>query len=409
MQALVLAILALALLGHAAFWVGLVNRWHAVGLPRSVVKGLTLLLYLPLVALPPVYAWHVYQTWPAAARLPADLNAWTVYAAFCAAFGLLHLGVWAIRRRRAGRLPASVRRAPGTVVHVPSQLGHTPAQGLRTQVFSRIPYNQLWHLHVEQFTVELDRLAEGLEGLSVCHWSDLHMSGRIGRSYFEHVVELTNEAEVDVLALTGDICDTADCIGWIAETLGPARARLGKYFILGNHDLRTRDVGRLCAAMREAGFEHLGGRGVLAADSRILIAGDERPWFAAGADGCQALLAEAPHALRILLSHTPDHVGWARRQGFDLMLAGHTHGGQIRFPLVGPIFCPSWHGVKYAGGFFDESPTMLHVSRGTASLMPLRINCPPEMTKLVLCRRLEGSPSAAARCAQGQAPASTAR
>ena len=287
-----------------------------------------------------------------------------------------------------GRLPAGVRRDENIVVHVPSELGHTPAQGLRTRAFSRIPYNQLWHLHVGQFAVERDRLAPQLEGLSVCHWSDLHMSGRIGRSYFEHVVELTNAAAVDVLALTGDICDKADCIGWIAETLGPAQARLGKYFILGNHDLRTRDVGRLCEAMREAGFEHVAGRAVRAAEGRILIAGDERPWFAAGGDGLGPLLAEDPHALRILLSHTPDHVGWARRHGFDLMLAGHTHGGQIRFPLVGPIFCPSWHGVKYAGGFFDESPTLLHVSRGTASLMPLRINCPPEMTKLVLCRRL---------------------
>ena len=52
------------------------------------------------------------------------------------------------------------------------------------------------------------------------------------------------------------------------------------------------------------------------------------------------------------------------------------------------MFCPSWHGIKYSGGFFDEPPTLLHVSRGTASLLPLRINCPPEMTKLTLCRKL---------------------
>ncbi len=66
------------------------------------------------------------------------------------------------------------------------------------------------------------------------------------------------------------------------------------------------------------------------------------------------------------------------------MVAGHTHGGQLRFTVLGPIVCPSWHGTKYSAGFFDEPPTMLHVSRGTASLFPLRILCPPEITKLVL-------------------------
>ena len=66
------------------------------------------------------------------------------------------------------------------------------------------------------------------------------------------------------------------------------------------------------------------------------------------------------------------------------MLAGHTHGGQIRFPIAGPVICPSWHGTKYAGGFFHTEPTVLHVSRGTASLFPYRMNCRPELTKLVL-------------------------
>ncbi len=68
------------------------------------------------------------------------------------------------------------------------------------------------------------------------------------------------------------------------------------------------------------------------------------------------------------------------------MLAGHTHGGQVRFPLVGPIVCPSWHGTKYASGFFHEPPTLLHVSRGTGSYFPYRLNCRPEITKLVLRR-----------------------
>jgi predicted MPP superfamily phosphohydrolase len=65
-------------------------------------------------------------------------------------------------------------------------------------------------------------------------------------------------------------------------------------------------------------------------------------------------------------------------------VAGHTHGGQICFPLIGPIHCPSWHGVKYASGVFVEPPTVMHVSRGVSSELPIRLNCRPEVTKLVL-------------------------
>ena len=286
------------------------------------------------------------------AELPFRLSAATLYAAFCAAYGLMHLPIWAVRLTRHGRLPAGVRREANVVVDIAGDLGHTPAQGLRTKTFSRIPYNQLWHLHVGEFAVQLDRLAVELDGQTICHWSDLHMSGRIGRSYFEHVVELTNAMQVDMLALTGDICDTA-----ALHRLDPrdARARTvrpGKYFILGNHDLRTRDVGRLWMTMREAGFEHLGGRWTLAADGKILLAGDERPWFPGGADGCEALLASEPDALRILLSHTPDHVRLGPQPRFRPD-AGRPHAWRAdSATLGGPDVLPQLARDKVLRRFF---------------------------------------------------------
>jgi predicted MPP superfamily phosphohydrolase len=88
--------------------------------------------------------------------------------------------------------------------------------------------------------------------------------------------------------------------------------------------------------------------------------------------------------VRILLAHSPDQLSWARRNDIDLMLAGHTHGGQIRFPLIGPILAPSRYGVRYAAGTFYLPPVVMHVSRGISGLQPLRFNCPPELTKLVL-------------------------
>ena len=68
------------------------------------------------------------------------------------------------------------------------------------------------------------------------------------------------------------------------------------------------------------------------------------------------------------------------------MLAGHTHGGQIRIPFIGALISPSHYGFRYAGGVFFEPPTVLHVSRGLAGLHQLRFNCPPELPLLTLTR-----------------------
>jgi predicted MPP superfamily phosphohydrolase len=246
----------------------------------------------------------------------------------------------------------------------------------------RLPLNELWHLHVSCASLRLPGLPAGLAGLSICHWSDLHISGRLDRDYYREVVRATNQIEADLLALTGDICDDARYFDWIVDILADAKAPLGKFFILGNHDLRTRNVPRLRAAMVEAGFVDVGGRALTIHGDRLLIAGDERPWF----DGEPELPRESEGSprLRLLLAHTPDRLAWARAHGFALMLSGHTHGGQIRLPLVGATVCPSWHGTRYASGYHHEPPTLLHVSRGTGSLFPYRLGCPPEITKLVL-------------------------
>ncbi len=381
-----LALVALALVGHAAFWVGLVNRWHATGFRRRVVKTVVLAFYGGLILLPPAVLWTLVDERSGFAAIwTGDLNWAKAYGAFCAAYGAMHIPLWGVQRWRMGRLPECVQLRQNRVVDVACQLGFEPACGLRTRLFCRVPGNQLWQLHVSEFDIAVPRLAEPLQALSVCHWSDLHFSGRIDRGYFREVVRLTNAMHVDLIALTGDVCDKAYCIPWIPELLGQAQARLGKLFVLGNHDLRTKDVARLRAGLVEAGFSDVGGRQEAVDGGRILIAGNERPWFNAPQSAIDATFDPAEEQpLKILLSHTPDHLGWARAQRFDLMLAGHTHGGQIRFPWIGPVICPSWHGTKYAAGFFHEHPTVLHVSRGTASLMPLRILCPPEITKLVL-------------------------
>jgi predicted MPP superfamily phosphohydrolase len=156
--------------------------------------------------------------------------------------------------------------------------------------------------------------------------------------------------------------------------------------VLGNHDRRV-DKRRLHSALADAGLIHLGGRtmSLTIRDMPVILCGNELPWFgpAAELNGC------TPHnesglPLRIALVHTPDQFDWSVENDVDLMLAGHVHGGQVCLPIIGPITAPSLYGVRYAAGTFRRGKTVMHVSRGTSALTPLRWNCPPEIAVLTL-------------------------
>ena len=90
------------------------------------------------------------------------------------------------------------------------------------------------------------------------------------------------------------------------------------------------------------------------------------------------------HALRLLLSHTPDQRDFAIDSDFDVMLCGHNHGGQVRLPVIGPVYSPSQYGVRYSGGTYEHEHLLIHVSRGTGSMDALQWNCRPEITLLEL-------------------------
>ena len=119
------------------------------------------------------------------------------------------------------------------------------------RLMAALPGNQIFQLDVSAKTLAIPRLPERLEGLSIAHLSDFHMSGRIGPGYFRKIVECTNSLEPDLVAITGDIVDSAACLDWIAQTLGHLEARYGVYFVLGNHDRRV-DVAELRRILERA-------------------------------------------------------------------------------------------------------------------------------------------------------------
>jgi uncharacterized protein len=366
-------LLLLTLLGHAFFWIGLINRLHAIDIPRRPLKIITYSLFLFVGGV----AVLVVRRWVMESGEPAPLfDAYLVLCRFIAPATILRLLYVRFRYRR----PALVRRH--SVRRANLDLSSAAKNGERARhVLTRLPLNEILRLEVSDWSIDVPRLPPALDRLSIIHLSDLHFTGRVGKAYFREVVRTCNECEPDLTCITGDIIDRACCFDWIADTVGRLSARHGVYFILGNHD-REVDTNRLRQTLTQCGLIDLGGRwaSVDILETTVLIAGNERPWFPS-----DTRLPPAENGdLRIALAHSPDQLSWARRWRADLMLAGHTHGGQIRIPPLGAIFSPSIEGVKFLSGVYSVPPTILHVSRGLSGDIPVRWNCPPEISRLRL-------------------------
>jgi predicted MPP superfamily phosphohydrolase len=304
-------------------------------------------------------------------RVPAG---WQVYVAACVGAVVL-TALLRLRRRDDAALVCE----RGRTSDVARELGTIPAAPGVRRAIARLPGNAIFRVEINRREIVLPGMAPQLDGLSILHLSDLHFNGTPGRAFFERALELAGPLKADLIALTGDILDRHARADWLPTTLAKLAAPLGRYFVLGNHDALD-EPENIRAAMRDIGWTDVGARAIVreARGIPVVIAGSERPWL-----GIQPVRPETgapgPAGLGLLLSHTPAQFACARAQRYDLVLAGHLHGGQINFPLFGSVT-----GGRYHGGVFSAGPTVMHVSRGLGVMFPMRLNCPAEITKLVL-------------------------
>ncbi len=205
-----------------------------------------------------------------------------------------------------------------------------------------------------------------------------------------------NRQRPDVVALTGDYVTLSHAYIWpVAQALGGLNARYGVFAVLGNHDFRVdaEEVTRALEAQRIRVLRN--SHAPLRAGGRTLwLVGVDDVWFSS--DDLSAALRSIPaHDAKILLCHNPEGIGRAARLGIDLMLSGHTHGGQVRLPLLRSLY-RSKPGGPFIAGWNRLGETQIYVSRGIGKvLVPVRVACPPEITCLSLRREEEGFAPAA--------------
>ena len=382
-----IVVVVAAAAGHVVFWASVVNRTHGLGIPRRTIDAITVASAVMMAGVPLAIA-AVFWKWATVDATWGGPLVWIAVWAYlgamaaCAIYAVVNHLWRVLHHERRGAL---VGNHTTRVDLRSSASGPLAASGVPALI-AHLPLNEVFDLHVRQKRIVLPRMTAELPALRIAHISDLHMSGRIQREYFKLAVDEVNRLEPDLIAITGDLVDREACIDWMPETLGQLRAPAGVYFVRGNHDRRVRQE-PLLAMLADLGLVHLGGscREISTHGMSITLAGNELPWFGA-APKEQDLPPRAADGLplRILLAHGPDQFRWACDHDFDLMLAGHNHGGQVRVPLLGAIVAPSLSGTRYACGVYRRGNTVLHVSRGTGSLTPIRWNCPPEIALLEL-------------------------
>jgi predicted MPP superfamily phosphohydrolase len=245
---------------------------------------------------------------------------------------------------------------------------------------------------VETVKLKLPRLSHQFSGLRVVQISDIHMGGWMNLERLRRVTDLIMAQKPDVLLITGDFLigyefdDAAEqAIEDLVEALSHLAASIPTFAVLGNHDYWT-SVKAVRQMLRAAGITELTNRVfTLSRDGEHLhFCGVDDVWE--GNARLEDVIAElSEDGASILLAHEPDFADISAATGrFDLQLSGHSHGGQVVLPFVGPPRLP-YLGRKYPSGLYKVGEMFQYTNRGVGmARLPIRINCPPEITLFVL-------------------------
>ncbi len=264
-------------------------------------------------------------------------------------------------------------------------------------------------VRVRRIPLVVQGLPSAFDGLTIAHLTDLHRSRAVSSEYLSECIATANALAPDLMIFTGDYLTSGihlshhhphiahlirlffketdppdkmvhDC----AQCMSQSRAKYGVFASLGNHD-NWFNGDAVAHALQSVGIPVLRN-----ASQTIRINGEPLAivglgdYWTDGVDVTQAFRnVDTPFSL--VLMHNPDSFEDWSREGSHLILAGHTHGGQVVIPFYGPPHVPSRYGQKYAHGLFARGDTQMYVNRGLGVIAPpVRFNCPPEIALLRL-------------------------
>lgn len=254
-------------------------------------------------------------------------------------------------------------------------------------------------VQVRRRRLELPGLPTALEGLRILHFSDVHLWNLVTLHDLGAALALAPRGEYDLVAVTGDLADDMSQLPRALELIAQLDAPLGHVACLGNHE-HARGLEEALSAYAASPVELLRGSGKL-------VQHNGQPLVIAGIDDLRAsprasqksfypdqlgraLGPTAPDAFSVLLSHRPSVFPHAAAAGVDLVLAGHTHGGQLA--VGGRSVLELYGAAPWAWGVYRRDDSVMHVTSGLGQWFPFRLGCPPEMVLLELAPLRAESP-----------------
>jgi predicted MPP superfamily phosphohydrolase len=260
-----------------------------------------------------------------------------------------------------------------------------------------------WSLSLVRHRIPIPNLPHALDGIRLVQLTDTHLGPRIPASFIRQAVDMAIGLDPDLFVLTGDYVHMGrsyiEPAAALFKPLSETRAgRLGVIGVIGNHD-HYADAGAVRAALAGVGVrvlhnqrlfldESRGLARILRTDASLCIAGVDD--LLEGTPDLRESLGGVPDDVpRVLLSHNPDYAEDSILKAFraDLMISGHTHGGQVRLPVVGSPLIPSRFGQKYAHGLVRGPHCPVLVGAGVGmSLLPVRVGVDPEVVEITLTR-----------------------
>ena len=248
-----------------------------------------------------------------------------------------------------------------------------------------------WY-RVETVRFGLRRLSNSFSGIRIAQISDIHMGGWMDKERLQHVVDLLLEQKPKLVLITGDFLtghgfdsSRKQAVDDLIEVLAPLAKTVPTFAVLGNHDYWT-DAQAVREMLASCGITDLTNSvfTLTRGDANLHLCGVDDVW--AGDVKLEEVIARLnDDSPAILLAHEPDFAETSSATGkFALQVSGHSHGGQVVLPLLGPPILP-YLGNKYPSGLYQVGNMIQYTNRGVGMLSPaVRFNCPPEITVFVL-------------------------
>ena len=394
------AILAAAVLGHFGLWIWLYNRINATGFRRKTIKRTEMAIVLAcgliplgllLIELRILGTTGLFEAGHYWGKLSLFTKSYLIiailFAIAVAPFWILDRPQFATSKNRFELMQSEDLRQ----LQQPESNAALYIEGRSFRRMAKLPGNQIVSMQRNRKRLLIDSLPNDLNGLRIAHLSDVHLTGQLSTSFYRLAIDWLSDQSPDLIVISGDIVDYETALQQIRPVFVGLSAPLGTYFILGNHDKRISVPTDVCDEFCTMGWTDLGisNANAIKGNTSIHLMGNELPWFQRHPtiNEEESAIESLENSWRLGVSHSPDQFAWGIANRCRLLLCGHTHGGQIRFPVIGPVVAPSRYGARYASGVFSKGETLMHVSRGISGVHPYRWGCMPEASILELALR----------------------